>query len=317
MIPGTSLFGSKDYNVKAMESPFPHLRKVPVFSLVLFFAFPATCQTGDLKHHLRDQYQGKTLLLRGFYSGEKLHYDSKGALIGGATPGDWTADGFVVVTDLQLSKHRLAIKARRLMVVSEQREFRFLAETARKPAKKAPIVKIEAELDTAQHADSAISRLFLTPEDDFPNLVPDYWKPCVAAGLLGKDANCHFSHELQTIPGLGFSKRDAATGSLPQERSNNPVSRLGQGISPPKAISQPEPEFSDRARQAKYQGTTTLGLIVSKEGLPTSIRVVNPLGGGLDARAVEAVERWRFNPAQKDGQPVAVEIMVEVDFHLY
>jgi protein TonB len=45
--------------------------------------------------------------------------------------------------------------------------------------------------------------------------------------------------------------------------------------------------------------------------------VVRGLGSGLDAKAIEAVERWRFEPAKKDGKPVNVEISVEVSFLLY
>jgi len=52
-------------------------------------------------------------------------------------------------------------------------------------------------------------------------------------------------------------------------------------------------------------------------GHPRDIRVVRGLGSGLDAKAIEAVERWRFDPAKKDGKPVNVQISVEVSFRLY
>jgi TonB family protein len=61
----------------------------------------------------------------------------------------------------------------------------------------------------------------------------------------------------------------------------------------------------------------TMGLIVDKDGLPKNIHILSPLGAGLDAKAVQAVENWKFQPAEKDGQPVAVQIAIEVDFHLY
>jgi TonB family protein len=88
-------------------------------------------------------------------------------------------------------------------------------------------------------------------------------------------------------------------------------------VSAPRQISNREPEFSEYARIAKYQGTMTLSLIVDPSGVPKNVAVVMPLGLGLDEKAVEAVRAWRFEPAIKDGQPVAVAIMVEVDFHLY
>jgi TonB family protein len=95
------------------------------------------------------------------------------------------------------------------------------------------------------------------------------------------------------------------------------VFHVGGGVSPPRAIFSPEPEFSEEARKAKYQGVCTLGLIVGVDGRPTNIRVLSSLGMGLDEKAIEAVKNWRFEPGVKDGHPVRTEIAVEVDFHLY
>jgi protein TonB len=95
------------------------------------------------------------------------------------------------------------------------------------------------------------------------------------------------------------------------------VFRPGRGVTPPRPIFSPDPEFSEEARKAKYQGTCTLMIVVAADGRPTNIRVVNSLGMGLDEKAIETVKTWRFEPGLKDGHPVNVEMAVEVDFHLY
>jgi TonB family protein len=95
------------------------------------------------------------------------------------------------------------------------------------------------------------------------------------------------------------------------------VFHVGGGTSAPRPIYAPEPEFSEEARKAKYQGVCTLGLIVGVDGRPTNIRVLSSLGMGLDEKAIETVKNWKFEPAMRDGHPVRVEIAVEVDFHLY
>lgn len=95
------------------------------------------------------------------------------------------------------------------------------------------------------------------------------------------------------------------------------VYRPGRGVTAPRVIYQTDPEFSEEARKAKYQGTCVLGLIVDVNGRPTAIRIVSALGMGLDEKAIESVKNWRFEPGLKDGHPVPVEIAVEVDFHLY
>jgi protein TonB len=95
------------------------------------------------------------------------------------------------------------------------------------------------------------------------------------------------------------------------------VFRPGRGVTPPRPIYSPDPEFSEEARKAKYQGTCTLMIVVDTDGKPTNLRVVSSLGMGLDEKALETVRTWRFEPGQKDGHPVKVEMAVEVDFHLY
>lgn len=95
------------------------------------------------------------------------------------------------------------------------------------------------------------------------------------------------------------------------------VYKVGGGISAPQAISSPDPDYTEEARQAKKQGTCVLWLIVDAAGRPRDIKVVRGLGLGLDAKALEAVQKWRFQPALKDGKPVDVQISVEVEFHLY
>ena len=79
----------------------------------------------------------------------------------------------------------------------------------------------------------------------------------------------------------------------------------------------PDPEYSEEARKAKYQGTCVLWLVVGPDGRPRDIKVARTLGLGLDEKAIEAVKQWKFEPAMKDGKPVAVQINVEVSFRLY
>jgi TonB family protein len=92
---------------------------------------------------------------------------------------------------------------------------------------------------------------------------------------------------------------------------------VGGGVSAPRPIYDPDPEYSEQARQAKYQGAVLLWVVVGPDGRPRDIRVQRSLGMGLDEKAIEAVKQWRFEPARKDGQPVAVQVNIEVNFRLY
>jgi len=109
-------------------------------------------------------------------------------------------------------------------------------------------------------------------------------------------------------PGVGAGRGGGTGGG---------VFRVGGGVSAPRPVFTPDPEYSEEARKAKYQGTCVLWLIVGPDGKPRDIKVARTLGLGLDEKAIEAVKQWKFEPAMKDGKPVAVQINVEVSFRLY
>ena len=111
-----------------------------------------------------------------------------------------------------------------------------------------------------------------------------------------------------TGPGVGPGRGGGIGGG---------VFRVGGGVSAPRAVFTPDPEYSEEARKAKYQGTCVLWLIVGQDGRPREIKIARSLGMGLDEKAIEAVRNWKFEPAMKDGQPVSVQINVEVNFRLY
>jgi TonB family protein len=92
---------------------------------------------------------------------------------------------------------------------------------------------------------------------------------------------------------------------------------VGHGVTAPKVTFAPDPPYSETARKNKYQGTCLLSLVVGADGQPHDIQVVRALGMGLDERAVSTVEQWKFQPGTKDGNPVAVNVVIEVAFHLY
>ena len=95
------------------------------------------------------------------------------------------------------------------------------------------------------------------------------------------------------------------------------VFRIGGGVSAPRPLFTPDPEYSEEARKAKYQGTCVLWLVIGPDGRPREMRVARSLGMGLDEKAMLAVKQWKFEPAMKDGHPVAVQMNVEVSFRLY
>lgn len=95
------------------------------------------------------------------------------------------------------------------------------------------------------------------------------------------------------------------------------VHRVGDDVKPPRLTSSRDPDYTERARRAKEQGTVVLWAIITSEGKVGTLRVARSIGLGLDEKAMEAVCQWKFQPATKDGKPVAVQINIEVEFRLY
>jgi len=94
------------------------------------------------------------------------------------------------------------------------------------------------------------------------------------------------------------------------------VFRVGGGVTAPALLFKVEPEYSEEARKAKYQGTVVLYVEVDPSGKARNLRVVRSLGLGLDEKAIEAVNKWKFRPGFKDGKPVTVAATIEVNFRL-
>lgn len=112
-------------------------------------------------------------------------------------------------------------------------------------------------------------------------------------------------------PGLS-SIEPALPDTAPQD-----LYKLRPGDKAPVAIYSPNAEFSDEARRMKYGGVVLISLIVTEEGLPADVRVLRPLDHGLTEKALDAVWQYKFQPALRDGVPVAVRINIEINFNLY
>ncbi|MDE3197846.1 MAG: energy transducer TonB [Acidobacteriota bacterium] len=97
------------------------------------------------------------------------------------------------------------------------------------------------------------------------------------------------------------------------QSDDEPVYSIGNGVLPPRITHQVSPEHP--ANGFRITGTVLVGLIVSSKGEPKDVHVVRSLDKSVDQSAVDAVKQWQFDPATRDGKPVAVRINVEIRFH--
>ncbi len=97
----------------------------------------------------------------------------------------------------------------------------------------------------------------------------------------------------------------------------HPVYRIGGAVSAPKLLFAPDPEFSAEALRTHYQGVCVVSLIIDTQGKAQRVLVVRHLGRGLDQKAIEAVQQYKFSPATLHSKPVAVQADIEVNFRRY
>jgi periplasmic protein TonB len=152
----------------------------------------------------------------------------------------------------------------------------------------------------------AVNPTIVAPE--MPNInSPNYGNPLAGIGIPSAGNGIGTGIGSGKGPGVGPGSGGGIGGG---------VYKIGGGVSAPVPVYRPEPEYSEEARKAKWQGAVLLQLVVDENGVPQDIKVIRSLGLGLDQKAIEAVQKWRFKPGQKDGKAVPVSANIEVNFRL-
>jgi TonB family protein len=90
-----------------------------------------------------------------------------------------------------------------------------------------------------------------------------------------------------------------------------------RGIVAPKVVKHVEPHYPGRAHDAHVSGIATVDAQIDATGRVKVVRIVRDPGFGLGGAAADAVRQWQFEPATKDGQPVAVLFTLQVSFRIH
>jgi len=270
----------------------------------------------ELEEQLKAEYVGKVLTFRHFYKGDHLAFQADGSLIGLGEVGPWTLDSQVSINSVEVRDRALQIHGRRVwLVFGSKTKPLFDAGTkpyrdvmdALPPSNAADREKWENSLRAKQEVDieialaserpganeasAAMDAVFLASAEDICDFVPDFWRD--------------YFDQIEGRPRMVRRPREPIYSARPGE------------VSPPHATYTPEPTFSEEARLTKYQGPMVVALVANSSGTVEDVQIVSPLGMGLDERAIASVSTWKFDPAMKNGKPVAVRLEVEVEFHLY
>ena len=238
-----------------------------------------------LEDTLKKQYLNQVLTLRTPFQEDKQEFDSHGTPLKEPPTGKWIARGSMKIEKLSLTADTLVLQGTQMAMGEDTKTH------AQVPSAMERFLVVEIHLDrplnSVSEARALLERIYGLEQHDPKDALPQYKRP-----------------PQSVYPG------DAA------ETDNVPVPS-GQGISRPQVKYAPNPDFSERARKAKYQGAVYLNIIVDKDGRVSWIRVDKAAGMGLDEQAVETVKTWRFVPATQNGKPVPVQLGIWVGFNLF
>lgn len=270
-------------------------RNALICLLALFLIKPA--HADSIKDALNHKYKNHILALRSpFTSGRDQKFDSAGQSLSMAKSSGWLLYGAIYVEKLSLSTDTLRLEGHRATYYDEKKSGKRMLLTYDKTRRIE--IHLDQPLNSLDDADAIMGRIFFLGGDAIDHIRPEFRR----ADDDTPDT------EIYRVSQAEF--RRAGVNAAVSSDTTDKVLR-------PRPTYTPEPEFSEQARHAKYQGTVVLGIIIDKAGKISRIRLERPLGMGLDENAMEGVKRWRFNPATRNGEPVAVAMSIEVSFNLY
>jgi TonB family protein len=268
------------------------------------------------------QFEGKVLVLRHPLQDSFQQYDAEGKVLKGGDDGPWTVYGGVLIDKVALSPDKLSFEGRRVLFrflkgQFRAREFKRLKRPVDPPFP--PSVQLEIvldrALDSAEQARAVLGRVFALDTQSLLDSLPEFWRGPVTDELVYDPSQKHDAEfRMELLPA---SVPKPVQKAAPNAISADQVFHVGAEVTAPKPTFTPEPKFTDIARYEKFQGVLVVNLIVGTDGAVHKMRLARPLGLGLDESARSMIQTWRFQPATRNGQPVAVEMNVEVAFNLY
>lgn len=115
---------------------------------------------------------------------------------------------------------------------------------------------------------------------------------------------------------LGATQNKAkATEQTKAAKTTDDAVAITDDITPPRLSEVASADYTPEAKKKKIAGSVSLMIVVDKKGDVTDAKVIKGLGYGLDENAIIAVKEWKYKPAEKDGEPIAVKMEVTVEFY--
>ncbi len=100
------------------------------------------------------------------------------------------------------------------------------------------------------------------------------------------------------------------------DRTRPEAARATEPVAPPVAWRKVDPKYVASAVTDRIQGKVRLACVIGTDGRVSTIELVSGLDDRLNQSAEEALAKWEFTPATRHGEPVEVDVLVEIPFKL-
>jgi TonB family protein len=247
---------------------------------------------------LRARLINTPLYLRGQWGCDQLTFNDTGHLIGACRQVPFTVSG-IDIDQVKLTSRELVLTGRSAgLEFQDDSPMRVTLFAPGPPSRRREPEKITIYIRRPASGDfkPALDQIFAPTLADMVPLLPSFWQCFAQKNLASSD-----------------SANPAGTCAA---RTVAKVNRNDPDLTPPKVLRSTPPEFSDAARIQHYNGKVVVNLLVDKQGKPEDIRILHPAGLGLDEQAVAAVQQYVFQPAMRAGEPIVVQVNMEVAFSI-
>ena len=301
---------------------------------------------------LKQLLVGKALYLRGSYLDNTLSFDEHGRLIGHAAQGSYTLCA-IEIDKVRLTRHKVVLEGARyglhflgqlavedqasafdrvkitpkkkLVKITIDREMVVKAKKVKAAGKvkgKTPAATEPAEPSEAEQLKASIAA---TPEAERPadpNSVTTTTSPAHARRMLRDSIDSVFAQGMDermiaAMPDFWKLYYQAVADKADYRPKDAAVLRQSAVDQKAALLTKFEPESNEFAQAKGVAGMALYHTVVGTDGKAGEIAVGRPIGFGLDENAVEAIRKASFQPAVKDGKPVAVLLDLVVQFRIF
>lgn len=293
------------------------LRPAVLLAFIAALALPAVAQNTQnsadhLLHILKHAVEGKYLVMRHAYPGNRLEFGPDGSVMGSPQRGTWAVDSAFHVTRVSMDGPNAKIEGDRIVVYYGQKNDLRAVPEYRPLTVEMPF---PADATTEAAVNATLEHVFFGADEKG-------WPPPPPMRKEYRSAKYEFREGKKPVRTKGSAdwkeQKDIQEPLEIGELANGQnLYLVSKAVTPPKPIKTPDPPYPEGERQQAHQGTSKLTVIVDSAGNVSNMRIDKSAGRAFDDEAARAVSEWQFDPARLNGQPVAVLITVELNFRLY